>query len=67
MRVAGIDYEINWRAFTKGKSLFFPCLDPKAAWNDLHPVLRRLKIRQVVRKGVVDRQTGVRGLRIWRM
>lgn len=66
MRVAGIEYEVNWRAFTKGKSLFFPCLDPNSAWREIRPVLRRLRIK-VVRKAVVDPHTKVRGLRIWRI
>ena len=66
MRVAGVDYEINWRAFTKGRSLFFPCLDPKQAWRELRPTLRRLRLN-VVHKSVVDPITGIRGLRIWRV
>ena len=65
MKVAGVEYEVNWRAFTKGKSLFFPCLDPNAAWRELRPVLRRLGLK-VVRKAVVDPKSGIRGLRIWR-
>lgn len=64
MRVAGVSYEINWRTFTKGKSIFFPCLDHKAAWKEVRPVLRRMKFN-VVHKGVVD-DSGIRGLRIWR-
>lgn len=66
MKVAGVDYEINWRAFTKGKSLFFPCLDSNQAWRELRPTLRRLRLN-VVRKGIVDPITGIRGLRIWRV
>lgn len=66
MRVAGIDYEVNWRAFTKGKSLFFPCLDSKKAWREVRPVVRRLKLN-VVHKSVVDPKSGIRGLRIWRL
>lgn len=66
MRVAGVEYLINWRAFTKGKSLFFPCLDSKAAWHEVRPVVRRLKL-DVVHKGVVDPKSGIRGLRIWRV
>lgn len=66
MRVAGVDYEVNWRAFTKGKSLFFPCLNSKEAWREVRPVLRRLKLN-VVHKSVVDPKSGVRGLRIWRV
>lgn len=65
MKVAGVEYSINWRGFTKGKSLFFPCLDPDAAWRELRPTLRRLKLN-VVRKSVVDPKSGIRGLRIWR-
>jgi len=64
--VAGVSYEINWRAFTKGKSIFFPCLDPKQAWREVRPTVRRLKLN-VVRKAVVDPISGIRGLRIWRM
>lgn len=66
MKVAGVEYDVNWRAFTKGKSVFFPCLDPKQAWREVGPVLRRLRLK-VVHKGVVDRTTGIRGLRVWRL
>lgn len=66
MKVAGVDYEINWRAFTKGKSMFFPCLDSKQAWRELRPTLRRLRLN-VVHRGVVDPTTGIRGLRVWRI
>lgn len=66
MRIAGVDYEINWRAFTKGRSLFFPCLDSKQVWRELRPTLRRLRLN-VVHKSVVDPITGIRGLRIWRI
>lgn len=65
MRIAGVEYDVNWRAFTKGKSLFFPCLDSKAAWEELKPILRRLRLK-VVHKSVVDPTSGIRGLRIWR-
>lgn len=66
MKVAGVSYEVNWRAFTKGKSMFFPCLDPRAAWRDMRPTLKRLRIN-VVRRAVIDPISGVRGLRIWRI
>lgn len=66
MRISGVDYEVNWRAFTKGKSLFFPCLDAHEAWKEIRPVLRRLRLN-VVHKSVVDPKSGVRGLRIWRL
>jgi hypothetical protein len=66
VKVAGVSYDINWRAFTRGASLFFPCLDPKAAKKEIRPVLRRLKLK-VVYKSVVDTKSGIRGLRIWRI
>ena len=66
MKVAGVSYEINWRTFTKGKSLFFPCLDPAAAQKELRPVFRRHKL-SVVYKAVVDPKSGIRGLRVWRV
>lgn len=66
MKVAGVEYEVNWRAFTKGKSLFFPCLDPKETWRELRPTFRRLDL-DVVHKSVVDPKSGIRGLRIWRV
>jgi len=64
MRVEGVDYEVNWKTFKRGKSLFFPCLDPDRAREDLKPVLRRLRIK-VFSKGVIEK--GIRGLRVWRM
>ena len=66
MKVAGVDYDVNWRAFTKGKSIFFPCLDPKKAWREVRPIVRRLKLN-VTHKAVVDPKSGIRGLRIWRL
>jgi hypothetical protein len=66
MKIAGVSYDINWRAFTKGKSLFFPCLDAKATKRELAPVLRRLGLT-VVYKRCVDPKSGIRGLRIWRV
>lgn len=65
MKVAGVSYEVNWKAFTKGASLFFPCLDPKQAWREVRPIVRRLKL-DVAHKSVVDPKSGIRGLRIWR-
>ena len=66
MQVSGVDYEINWRAFTKGKSMFFPCLDYRTARREVLQVMRRLRLN-VVCVGVVDRKSGIKGLRIWRV
>ena len=66
MRVAGVEYDVNWRAFTKGKALFFPCLDYNAARKEVLPVCKRLQLN-VVCVGVVDHKSGVKGLRVWRV
>lgn len=66
MKIAGVEYEINWRAFTKGRSLFFPCLDHRQAWEELRPHLKRLRL-DVVYKSAIDPKSGIRGLRIWRL
>ena len=64
MRVEKVSYEINWTGFKVGSSFFIPCLDPKTAWKDIAPTLKRLKYT-VVQKVVIE--DGVRGIRIWRV
>ena len=60
-----VNYDINWRNFKKGTSVFVPCLDPKTALrNEIMPFFRRVKM-QVLTKVVIEE--GVRGLRIWRI
>lgn len=64
MQIEGVTYEINWRAFRKGTSMFFPCLDPRRATAQLMVVMDRLRIEVLVKPTV---ENGVRGLRVWRM
>lgn len=64
MQVEGVTYEINWKAFRRGRSVFIPCLDPVRAKQEVLVVLERLRIKTVI-KVVID--TGIRGLRIWRV
>lgn len=64
MQVEGVTYEINWKAFKRGTSIFIPCLDPTRARGELLVVLERLRIKTVT-KVVID--AGIRGLRIWRV
>lgn len=64
MKIEGVYYDVNWRAFRKGTSVFFPCLDYKRAEAQLMVVLNRLRIKVLV-KPVVEE--GIRGLRVWRM
>jgi hypothetical protein len=64
MQVEGVTYEINWKAFKRGTSIFIPCLDPPRAKQQVAVVLERLRIKTVT-KVVID--TGIRGLRIWRI
>jgi len=64
MLVEKISYNINWKNFKVGYSIFIPCLDPDAAKKDILRVTKRLKI-EVVFKTVINE--GVKGLRIWRI
>ena len=63
MLVEGVKYEINWKRFRPGTSIFIPCLDPKTAKPQVIAVTRRLKIKILIKIGIED---GIRGLRVWR-
>ena len=63
--VEKVSYDVNWKNFKRGCSIFIPCLDPKQALkNEVLPFFRRIKMK-VLTKVVIEE--GVRGLRIWRM
>jgi hypothetical protein len=63
MTVEGIPYEVNWKAFKRGTSLFIPCLDPVRAKAQVLVVTNRLKLKILMQVRIED---GVQGLRIWR-
>ena len=64
MRIEGISYNVNWRNFKTGYSIFIPCLNSDVAKKEVLRVTKRLKI-EVVMKVVIEE--GVKGLRIWRI
>jgi hypothetical protein len=64
MQIEGVHYDVNWRAFKKGASLFFPCLDQERAQTQLMVVMDRLRLKVLVKHSIED---GIRGLRVWRM
>jgi hypothetical protein len=64
MQVERVRYEIDWKEFRRGYSIFIPCLNPIAAKAEIKPVLKRLKI-EVLTRTVIEE--GIRGLRIWRL
>lgn len=64
MLVEKISYNVNWKNFKVGYSIFVPCLDPDAAKKDILRVTKRLKM-EVIFKVVIE--DGVKGLRIWRI
>lgn len=63
MLVEGIKYDINWKAFRPGTSIFIPCLNPKAAKAQVLAVTKRLHIKILMRVVIEE---GIRGLRVWR-
>jgi len=64
MIVSGVSYEINWKAFKRGTSMFFPCLDVARATREVRTVTSRLRMKVLLKSSVED---GVRGLRVWRL
>lgn len=64
MRIAGVAYEINWRAFKKGHSFFVPCLDCAEAKIEIQRITDRLGF-DIVMKAVIE--NSVRGVRTWRV
>lgn len=63
MTLEGVVYEVDWRRFTRGTSLFFPCLDVPKAKRTLRTQFAALGIK-VFMKGVIHEN--VRGVRVWR-
>jgi len=57
-------YNIDWSKFYPGYSFFVPCIDHKAALQELRQVTKRLNI-EILTKVVI--QDGVKGLRVWRV
>lgn len=64
MRIETVTYRINWQKFKVGHSFFVPCIDARAAKQEVLRVTRRLRIPVVMRIVVED---GVKGLRVWRV
>ncbi|CAB4195477.1 hypothetical protein UFOVP1295_15 [uncultured Caudovirales phage] len=64
MIVEGVSYQISWRKFRRGTSIFIPCLDGTKAKEEVMVVLKRLRIEVALRVSIED---GIRGLRIWRV
>jgi hypothetical protein len=62
MKVQGVSYDVNWKAFKQGASIFIPCLDTKRARAQVLVVTKRLRIKILIKIVVVD---GIKGLRIW--
>ena len=64
LQIAAVDYDVQWGKFRKGTSLFFPCLDRKAAVKALKRVAAKQKIQVVIREVIEE---GIRGVRMWRV
>ena len=64
MKIESITYRVDWSKFRKGYSFFVPCIDHKAAKQEVLTITGRLGI-EVETKVVID--NGVKGLRVWRV
>ena len=63
MKIETVPYQIEWKKFRKGYSFFVPCIDEKAAREELNRVAKRLKMDIVTKVVLLD---GIKGLRVWR-
>lgn len=64
MKIETVSYQIEWKKFRKGHSFFVPCIDEKAAREELNRVAKRLKFEIVTKVVLLD---GIKGLRVWRV
>lgn len=64
MIVERVDYDVNWRGFKRGTSIFIPCLDPDVAKKQILATTNRLRLN-IVMKVVIEE--GIRGIRLWRV
>ena len=64
MQVERVSYEVDWKEFKRGYSIFIPCLNPVTAKAEIKPVLKRLRIEVLMRTVI---ESGIKGLRIWRL
>jgi len=63
MKIETVSYLIEWKKFRKGYSFFVPCIDERAAREELNAVAKRLKMDIVTKVVITD---GIKGLRVWR-
>ena len=63
MKIETVSYQIEWKKVRKGYSFFVPCIDEKAAREELNRVAKRLKMDIVTKVVLLD---GIKGLRVWR-
>lgn len=63
MQVEKVSYNIDWKRFKIGTSIFIPCLDIRLAKRQVMQVMNRLKFKVVIKVAIEE---GIRGLRIWR-
>ena len=63
MQIETVSYQLEWKKFRKGYSFFVPCIDDKAAREELNRVAKRLKFDIVTKVVLLD---GIKGLRVWR-
>jgi hypothetical protein len=64
MKIEGVHYEVDWREFPKGHSIFIPCLDVQAGKEDIYQEAQRLGLAIFARG---DIHNGIKGVRFWRL
>lgn len=64
MKIESVTYQIDWSKFHKGRSFFVPCIDHRAAKEEVLRVMNRLEMEVEMKVCIED---GIKGLRVWRV
>jgi hypothetical protein len=64
MKIETVTYTVDWSRFRKGYSFFVPCIDHRAAREEIATISKRLDMGTLSKVEIID---GIKGLRVWRV
>jgi hypothetical protein len=64
MKIETVTYTVDWSRFRKGYSFFVPCIDHRAAREEIATISKRLGMDTLSKVEITD---GIKGLRVWRV
>jgi hypothetical protein len=64
MKIETVTYTVDWSRFRKGYSFFVPCIDHRAAREEIATISKRLDMDTLSKVEIIG---GIKGLRVWRV